>query len=107
MAAADFLVTKAGGLTLGEALAAELPVICFGSLSGQESRNERFAAMAGVALVASEGAQLRRVIGAALRDPVLLRNMRERIDAYRRPAAAAETVELVLDGEAAAQERAS
>ena len=52
IAAADFLVTKAGGLTLAEALAAELPVISFGSLPGQESRNERFAAMAGVALVA-------------------------------------------------------
>ena len=93
MAAADFLVTKAGGLTLGEALAAELPVICFGSLPGQEARNERFAAMAGVALVASSGAQLQRVIGAALRDPVLLRNIRERIRSYRRPQAAAEIVE--------------
>ena len=107
MAAADFLVTKAGGLTLGEALAAELPVICFGSLSGQEARNERFAAMAGVALVASDGAQLRRVIGAALRDPVLLRNMRERIHAYRRPRAASEIVELVLEAQPAARERAS
>ena len=107
MGAADFLVTKAGGLTLGEALAAELPVICFGSLPGQEARNERFAAMAGVALVASDGAQLQRVIGAALRDPVLLRNMRERIHAYRRPRAASEIVELVLEGEAAARERAS
>lgn len=107
MAAADFLVTKAGGLTLGEALAAELPVICFGSLPGQESRNERFAAMAGVALVASDGAQLQRVIGAALRDPVLLRNMRERIHTYRRPRAAAEIVDLVLETRAAARERAS
>jgi processive 1,2-diacylglycerol beta-glucosyltransferase len=98
MAAADFLVTKAGGLTLGEALAAELPVICFGSLPGQEARNERFAAMAGVALVASSGAQLQRVIGAALRDPVLLRNIRERIRSYRRPQAAAEIVEMVLTG---------
>ena len=98
MAAADFLVTKAGGLTLGEALAAELPVICFGSLPGQEARNERFAAMAGVALVASSGAQLQRVIGAALRDPVLLRNIRERIRRYRRPQAAAEIVEMVLTG---------
>ena len=52
MGAADFLVTKAGGLTLREALAADLPVISFGSLPGQEARNERFAAMAGVALVA-------------------------------------------------------
>ena len=107
MAAADFLVTKAGGLTLGEALAAELPVICFGSLPGQEARNERFAAMAGVALVASSGAQLQRVIGAALRDPVLLRNMRERIRLYRRPHAASRIVDLVLAAPGVARERAS
>jgi processive 1,2-diacylglycerol beta-glucosyltransferase len=107
MAAADFLVTKAGGLTLGEATAAELPVICFGSLPGQEARNERFAAMAGVALVASSGVQLQRVIGAALRDPVLLRNMRERIRVYRRPRAAADVVELVLTGRVVTRERAS
>lgn len=107
MAAADFLVTKAGGLTIGEALAAELPVICFGSLPGQEARNERFAAMAGVALVASSGAQLQRVIGAALRDPMLLKNMRERIRLYRRPQAAAHIVDMVLTGRGLARERAS
>jgi processive 1,2-diacylglycerol beta-glucosyltransferase len=107
MAAADFLVTKAGGLTLAEALATELPVICFGSLPGQEARNERFAAMAGVALVASSGAQLQRVVGAALRDPVLLRNIRDRIKSYRRPAAAAGIVEQVLSGARLARERAS
>ncbi len=107
MAAADFLVTKAGGLTLGEALAADLPVICFGSLPGQEARNERFAAMAGVALVASSPAQLQRVIGAALRDPVLLKNIRERIRLYRRPQAARQIVQIVLEGQAAARERAS
>src|SRR4029453_6851632 len=79
MAAADLLVTKAGGLTLAEALAAELPVVCFGSLPGQEFRNERFAAMAGVALVASSSAQLHRVMVAALRDATLLREIRERV----------------------------
>ncbi len=107
MAAADFLVTKAGGLTLAEALAAELPVICFGSLPGQESRNERFAAMAGVALVASSAAQLQRVIGAALHDPVLLRNIRDRIRLYRRPQAAQQIVRMVLGGGEVARERAS
>ena len=107
MAAADFLVTKAGGLTLTEALAAELPVICFGSLPGQESRNERFAAMAGVALVAGSGAQLQRVIGAALRDSGLLRSIRERIRLYRRPHAAEQIVDLILEGRAARRERAS
>jgi len=107
MAAADFLVTKAGGVTLGEALAAELPVICFGSLPGQEARNERFAAMAGVALVASSGLQLERVARAALHDPILPRNMRDRIRLYRRPRAASQIVGLVLGEQGLARERAS
>ena len=107
MAAADFLVTKAGGLTLGEALAAELPVISFGSLPGQEARNERFAAMAGVALVARSDAQLHRVIAAALRDPVLLRNIRDRVRLFRRPQAARTIVDLVLTASILAKERAS
>lgn len=107
MAAADFLVTKAGGLTLGEALAAELPVISFGSLPGQEARNERFAAMAGVALVARSDAQLHRVIAAALRDPVLLRNIRDRVRLFRRPQAARTIVDLVLTASTLAKERAS
>ena len=107
MAAADFLVTKAGGLTLGEALAAELPVISFGSLPGQEARNERFAAMAGVALVARSDAQLHRVIVAALRDPVLLRNIRDRVRLFRRPQAARTIVDLVLTASTIAKERAS
>jgi len=51
MVAADLLVTKAGGLTLAEAMAAELPVLAYGSLPGQERRNERFAARAGIGLV--------------------------------------------------------
>jgi len=107
MASADFLVTKAGGLTLAEALAAELPVICFGSIPGQEARNERFAAMSGVGLVAGSGAQLQRVIGAALRDPVLLRDIRGRIGLYRRPRAAQDIVGIVLGDQRLARERAS
>jgi processive 1,2-diacylglycerol beta-glucosyltransferase len=107
MAAADILVTKAGGLTLAEALAAELPVICFGSLPGQEARNERFAAMAGVGLVAGSGAQLQRVIAAALRDPGLLKSIRDRIRLYRRARAAEEIVDLVLGDRRLARERAS
>ena len=107
MGAADFLVTKAGGLTLAEALAAELPMICFGSLPGQEARNERFAAMAGVALVASSDAQLHRVIAAALRDPVLLRNIQDRVRVYRRPQAARTIVDLVLTEPASARVQAS
>jgi processive 1,2-diacylglycerol beta-glucosyltransferase len=107
LAAADFLVTKAGGVTLAEALAADLPVICFGSLPGQEVRNERWATMAGVALLAPSQAQLHRVVAAALRDPALLGAMRERVRVYRRPEAARAVVDLVLGRRRAARERAS
>jgi len=107
MGAADFLVSKAGGVTLAEALAAELPMVCFGSLPGQEQRNERFAAMAGVALVAWSPAQVERVLGAVVGDPVLARNLRERIRGYRRPHAAEHVVDLVLGRDRHRVERAS
>ncbi|MGH7275882.1 MAG: MGDG synthase family glycosyltransferase, partial [Candidatus Rokuibacteriota bacterium] len=61
MAAADVLVTKAGGLSLAEALAAELPVICFGSLPGHEARNAAFLVSAGAALAARTAPELGRV----------------------------------------------
>ena len=63
--------------------------------------------MAGVALVAGTEAQLHRVIVAALRDPVLLRNMRDRFRLYRRPDAARAIVEMVLGTPRLARELAS
>jgi processive 1,2-diacylglycerol beta-glucosyltransferase len=107
MAAADFIVSKAGGVTLAEALAAELPIICFGSLPGQEARNARFATMAGVALVTPSAAHLHRVVAAALRHPVLLHDIRDRVRLYRRPHAARSIVNLVLERRRPARERAS
>jgi processive 1,2-diacylglycerol beta-glucosyltransferase len=107
MAAADLLVSKAGGLTVAEALAAELPILCWGSLPGQETRNERWAAMAGIGLVARSDAQLHRVIAAALRDPGLLRHMRDRIRLYRRPDAAETVAALVLERGERARRHAS
>jgi processive 1,2-diacylglycerol beta-glucosyltransferase len=107
MGTADFLVSKTGGVTLAEALAAELPMVSFGSLPGQERRNERFAAMAGVGLVARSPAELERVLHGVLGDPVLLRSLRERIRRYRRPQAAQHVVDLMLGAEPARAERAS
>jgi processive 1,2-diacylglycerol beta-glucosyltransferase len=96
MAAADLVITKAGGMTLAEAMATETPVLCFGSLPGQERRNERFASRAGVALVARDRRQLARLLERALGDPELLDGLRERMRAYRRPDAARVIAELTL-----------
>jgi processive 1,2-diacylglycerol beta-glucosyltransferase len=96
MAAADLLVTKAGGMTLAEAMAVEVPLLFYGSLPGQERRNERFAAAAGVALVARGRGDLARLLDRALRDPGLLEHLRAAMRARRRPDAARAIVDLVL-----------
>ena len=96
MAAADLLVTKAGGMTLAEAMAAELPMLLYGSLPGQERRNERFASRAGIALAARSRRELGRLLERALTEPELLEHLRVRIRRVRRPDAARRIVDVVL-----------
>jgi len=99
MAAADLLITKAGGMTLAEALAAEVPVVTYGSLPGQERRNERFASRAGIALVARSPRELARVLERAFGDRELLKHLRERIRRVRRPDASRRVVSAILERE--------
>lgn len=96
MAAADVLVTKAGGVSLAEALAAELPIVCFGSLPGHESRNERFVVERGAALAARSVAELEQTLRAALASPEVFARLRERSRAIRRPQAAREVAQHLL-----------
>jgi processive 1,2-diacylglycerol beta-glucosyltransferase len=103
MAAADLVVTKAGGMTLAEAMALEVPLLFYGSLPGQERRNERYASAAGVALVARRRADLGRLLERALRDPGLLEHLRASMRGRRRPDATRAIVDLVwADGARAA-----
>ena len=91
------LVTKAGGMTLAEAMAAELPMLLYGSLAGQERRNERFAARAGIALAARSRRDLRRLLERALGEPALLEHLRGGIRRLRRPDATRRIVDAVLE----------
>ena len=97
MAAADVLVSKAGGMTLAEAMAAELPILTYGSLPGQERRNERFASRAGIALVARRPRDLGRTLERALSEPKLLDRLRGQIRLTRRPDASRHIASLVLE----------
>jgi processive 1,2-diacylglycerol beta-glucosyltransferase len=97
MAAADLLVSKAGGMTLAEALAAGLPILTYGSLPGQERRNERFASRAGVALVARRPRDLGQALERALSEPKLLDRLRGQMRLARRPDASRHIASLVLE----------
>lgn len=105
MAASDLLVTKAGGMTLAEAMAAGLPLVTFGSLPGQERRNERFASRSGVALVARSRSDLAHAIDRALASTHLLHDLRACSLALARPRASRRIVSAVLghDGTARAE----
>ena len=96
MEAADLLVSKAGGMTLAEAMAAEVPLLTYGSLPGQERRNERFASRVGVALVARRRRDLGRALERALSEPKLLERLREQMRRLRRPDASRHIANLVL-----------
>jgi processive 1,2-diacylglycerol beta-glucosyltransferase len=97
MAAADLLLTKAGGASLAEAIVCELPVICFGSLAGPERRNECFVVEAGAALRARSALELTSVVSHALTAPGALKALSQRMGEIRRPAAAHAVVDALLE----------
>ena len=58
MAASDIIITKAGGLTVTEALTKQLPLIIFKPIPGQEEENAQFLAKNGAALIAGNEDEL-------------------------------------------------
>jgi processive 1,2-diacylglycerol beta-glucosyltransferase len=97
MAAADLLVTKAGGMTLAEAIATQVPMLLYGSLPGQERHNARFAARAGIALAARSRHELVRLLERALAEPELLEHLRDGVRRVRHPHAARRIVAAVVE----------
>jgi processive 1,2-diacylglycerol beta-glucosyltransferase len=97
MAAADLLVTKAGGVSLAEAIASGLPIVCFGSLAGHEQRNERFVVEAGAALPASSPEKLADAVHRILEEPGTLDRLARGMCALRRPGAAGAVVEALFE----------
>jgi processive 1,2-diacylglycerol beta-glucosyltransferase len=68
MHAADVLVTKPGGLSTSEALAAALPIVLLRPLPGQEERNLRYLVSRGAALRTTHGEELVQVVDDVLHD---------------------------------------
>jgi processive 1,2-diacylglycerol beta-glucosyltransferase len=89
MAAADFAITKPGGLTSSECLAMHLPMIVVSPIPGQEERNADFLLESGAALKAVDAASLEFKVSRLLAHPNNLVAMRERMRVVARPDAAA------------------
>ena len=96
MAAADFAVTKPGGLTSSECLAMGLPMILVNPIPGQEERNADYLLENGAAMKAYDGAGLEHRVRHLLGDPRRLMALREAARALGRPGAAREVLARVL-----------
>lgn len=97
MAASDLLVTKAGGITVSEALTRELPMVIYRPIPGQEDWNTQTVAAAGAAKVAGNPNDLARVLETLLSDPGALDSMRRAARRFKRPHAAHDVARAALD----------
>ncbi|WP_058303862.1 MGDG synthase family glycosyltransferase [Gorillibacterium timonense] len=88
MAISFGLVTKPGGVTISEALTANLPCIFYRPVPGQEMANADYLASKGAAMIAYSGEDLSLFILRLLRDGELRRHMCDSISRLRHPRSA-------------------
>jgi processive 1,2-diacylglycerol beta-glucosyltransferase len=96
MAVSDLMITKAGGVTTSEALAAELPMVLINPIPGQEEENTAFLQAVGAAIAAPRPAVLPSLIADLLDHPERLAHLREGARRVKRPDAAAQAAEVIL-----------
>jgi processive 1,2-diacylglycerol beta-glucosyltransferase len=96
MALADVLVTKAGAVTLSEAMAMELPMVLYHSIPGQERANQRYLEEAGAAVTARGRAELAHRLGELLSDEPLREKLKENLRRITRPDSAGAVAREVL-----------
>ncbi|CAM4094154.1 glycosyltransferase [Paenibacillus alkaliterrae] len=76
MALSDCLITKPGGVTLSEAIAAELPIFTYRPVPGQEKQNALYLASKGAASIANHPLELTEQILKLIGDPLRLTSRR-------------------------------
>jgi processive 1,2-diacylglycerol beta-glucosyltransferase len=85
MTVSDLLITKAGGVTVSEALTKRLPMLIYRPIPGQEEGNTRFLLERGAALVCRTPQELRDALTDLLAHQDRLAAMREVVASLSRP----------------------
>lgn len=87
MSASDLIITKAGGLTIAESLAKELPMIFISIIPGQEEFNAHLLTNYGVGLIPSNLDDLIKIVVRLKEDSRELNKIKEKIKIINRPEA--------------------
>ncbi|GIM45302.1 hypothetical protein DNHGIG_08510 [Collibacillus ludicampi] len=95
MAISDLVITKAGGLTISESLAMELPMLLYRPIPGQEQQNAKFLVKSRVAVLAETRKSVSKYLKMLLIErPEILLNMRKNSQKIKKPNAAEEIAQI-------------
>lgn len=92
MAVSDLLITKAGAVTVTEALVRQLPMLIYRPIPGQEEGNTEYLLEHGAALAPKTPEMLREMLEMLLADPARLEAMRRATASLARPEATEQVV---------------
>ncbi len=96
MGASDVIITKAGGLTVSEALTKRLPLVIFKPIPGQEEENAAFLEGIGAGITAKDEETLESVLIRLMDRPELLKKMSKAAGLAVPSRSAENAVELML-----------
>ncbi|MFC1624126.1 glycosyltransferase [Candidatus Omnitrophota bacterium] len=97
MEVSNIVITKPGGLTTAEALSKDLPMIIANPIPGQEEKNTEFLLDQGVAFKAEDSEDIQALVKELLLDATKLNEMQMRASMLKKPNAAMDIAELVLN----------
>lgn len=98
MTLSDIAISKAGGLTVSECLALNLPLIISHPFPGQEEANTRYLLNNQAAFVAEKPEEIIDILKRALESPMVLEQVRQNIRKISQPNAALEIAEIIRTG---------
>ncbi|MBC7319913.1 hypothetical protein H5T89_04650 [bacterium] len=97
LAVSDVFITKAGAVTISEALAMETPMILYGVIPGHEEENAQFLLNNDVALIAYNTLELSEKIKLLLTDKRLVESIKASARRIKKPNSAIEGAKLILN----------
>ena len=96
MAVSDVMITKAGGISVTEAMDSGLPMILYGSIPGQETWNERYLSSNGAAVIAKSIKDIPRMADKILADTIIHSSFKYGLSKVSKPHAARDITDEVL-----------
>lgn len=93
---ADLMVTKPGGITLSEAAAANLPLILYKPVPGQEKENADYFRSKGAALIANNTNEVSSLVLKLVKSPKMLKTMKRNLKRFYNPESSKRIVDDLL-----------